>query len=274
MVKFKKLQARIITALVGCPVIVTAVYHGGVPFLIMVVLLATLCLSEFLQLIHGKNKEAHQLDIFVYTISLVLIVSTSMVETKWLWNLFPVKILAGTIIIFFLIELFTEKIYFKGISFIDNLRGIFYVGFMFSFFILIREMPCHGLGYTIFLIFSVWTNDTFAYFIGLMFGKHKLNKKISPKKSVEGSWGGFIATIIFALIFARYLSFNPWQAVFMGATLSLLAQGGDLLESLVKRAANRKNSSEVLPGHGGFLDRMDSFILAGPVYYFIILYFC
>ncbi|MFC1516948.1 phosphatidate cytidylyltransferase [Candidatus Margulisiibacteriota bacterium] len=273
MTKYRKLQARILTAIVGCPVIVAAVYFGDVPFLTMIMLLAILCLNEFLPLLRGNNKEAHRFDILVYVASLVLILSAHSGEAPWIWDALWVKITIATGILYFLWELFSEKVYFKEHHIMDSLRSIFYIGFFFPFFVLIRGLPEHGLGYTIFLTFAIWVNDSFAYFIGLTLGRHKLNPKISPKKSLEGAWGGFLATLIYAYFIGPYVGFSSQQALFVGAVLSLLAQGGDLLESLYKRTANTKDASTVLPGHGGFLDRMDSFILTGPVYYFLLIHY-
>lgn len=273
MAEYSKLKARILTALVGCPIIIAAVYFGGTPFLIIITMLAILCITEFLNLAFELNTKNHRYDLVVYLLSSALIGSAYMQETRWIWSVVFVQVLAIVFIIYFLAELFFERIYIKGDVISGNFRAVAYIGFFLPFFILIRELPLHGLGYTIFLIFTIWVNDTAAYFIGKQFGKHKLNLKLSPKKSVEGSWGGFFAAILFAYLFGSYLGFTTVQAVIIGAVLSLLAQGGDLLESLFKRQANSKDSGSVLPGHGGFLDRMDSFILAGPVYYFLIIHF-
>ncbi len=268
-----KLQARILTALIAVPIIVAAVYFGEVPFLITMVLVAVFCLNEFLEMTRGSDKQAHHFDFFVQMGSLALIVSAYMQETRVFWTLMPVKIFSLALILYFLSQLFFERVYFKGSPIFDSLRGLFYIGYFFAFFILIRELPEHGLGYTVFMTFAVWFNDTFAYFIGLKFGRHRLNLKLSPKKSVEGAWGGFIFTIIFSLLFGHYLGFTHKQAVIAGAVICLMAQGGDLLESLFKRVSNAKDSSNLLPGHGGFLDRADSFILTAPVYYFLVLHF-
>ncbi len=267
-----KLQARLLTALIAGPIVFGAAYMGDVPFLITVVMVAILCLTEFLEMTRGKDKEAHRYDFFVYTISLALIVSAFMAETKALWQLMPVKIFSVLMIVFFLSQLFAEKVYFKGIALFDNIRAIVYIGFFLSFWVLVRDLPVHGLGYTVFVVLAVWCNDIFAYFIGLKFGKHRLNVKLSPKKSVEGAWGGFFGTLLFAFLFGHLLGFTRDQALVMGALVSVLAQGGDLLESLFKRSSNVKDSSNLLPGHGGLLDRADSFILAVPVYYFILIH--
>jgi phosphatidate cytidylyltransferase len=272
ILKDKKLFPRIITALIAAPIIVYATYLGQVAFLLLVLILAILCLSEIFKMTYKKSKYSFY-EITSYIITSVLILSAYFPNTNWVWNTPAVKILTIIFIIYFLGELLFEKIFVNGQMFLNNLRNTIYIGYFFSFFILMRNLPEHGLGYAIFLTFAIWSNDTFAYFIGLSFGKHKLNPKISPKKSIEGAIGGFAATLIFAYLFGPKLNLALSQSLFIGAAISLLAQSGDLLESLYKRTAQAKDSSNLLPGHGGFLDRMDSFILTGPLYYLLIVSF-
>jgi len=118
----------------------------------------------------------------------------------------------------------------------------------------------------ILVMVAMWTCDTFAYIFGRLFGKHKLAPQISPKKTWEGAIGGTIFTIALIvwlgpLVFHTGLIAN----IFLGILLSISGQTGDLLESAIKRWAGAKDSSQVFPGHGGVLDRLDSLFLAGPL---------
>ncbi len=117
-------------------------------------------------------------------------------------------------------------------------------------------------------------NDTFAYFTGMAIGKHKIWEKVSPKKSVEGSIGGFIATIICTVLFCWHFGQasqgnNVILYAILGGVLSIMAQMGDFFESALKRHTNIKDSSNIFPGHGGVLDRMDSVLFVVPTYLFI-----
>lgn len=123
----------------------------------------------------------------------------------------------------------------------------------------------------------IWINDTFAYLVGVRFGKHRLYPRLSPKKSIEGSIGGALFSLIGAIIFSSTvggLSMLEW----LGFALVIVVFGtlGDLLESALKRAAGVKDSGSLLPGHGGFLDRFDSMLLAAPMVYlyFMLITIC
>ena len=126
-----------------------------------------------------------------------------------------------------------------------------------------------------FCLATILMGDTGAYFIGTRFGKHKLIPKVSPKKSVEGSIGGLIFSGLTAFLLNYFfeLPFPAWYAILMGICMGIAGQIGDLLESAFKRAGGYKDSGNLLPGHGGFLDRIDSLILGIPVaFLFFSLY--
>lgn len=116
--------------------------------------------------------------------------------------------------------------------------------------------------------------DTSAYYIGSLFGRHKLAPQTSPKKSVEGAVASFLGSIMYAvlckIIFLDYLSMV--EAIVAAVFISIAAQMGDLFESIIKRNVNVKDSSNILIGHGGVLDRIDSLTLASPLFYFLLLY--
>ena len=130
-----------------------------------------------------------------------------------------------------------------------------------------------GPVYIFFLVVVIVFGDTGAYFVGKFWGKRKMAPKASPRKTWEGSLGGISCAVLGGLIFHLVLIRNNplWIMLALAFSLHVVAQIGDLLESLFKRAAGKKDSSNVLGGHGGFLDRVDSFILAAPYFYFILL---
>jgi phosphatidate cytidylyltransferase len=154
--------------------------------------------------------------------------------------------------------------------------GLIYVPLLFSFLILIRELPHQanidyrtGGIWIIFILLCVWLSDTLAYFIGTPWGKHKLSPQISPGKSVEGFFAG-IAGAALAAIFSYhlFLDFVPLANLFiLSLIIGLVGQVGDLVESSFKREANLKDSSGILPGHGGILDRFDSLLFVAPAVY-------
>ncbi len=122
-----------------------------------------------------------------------------------------------------------------------------------------------GVAWALMLILVVWGYDTGAYLTGRMIGRRRLVEHISPSKTVEGLVGGLVLATIGAGIGAALVGLEPWHPLIIGPLVGLVAQAGDLAESLLKRAAGRKESGFLVPGHGGILDRLDSFLFAAPV---------
>lgn len=122
-----------------------------------------------------------------------------------------------------------------------------------------------GAAWALMLVLVVWGYDTGAYASGRWLGRRHLLESISPSKTVEGVLGGLIAATLAAGIGAWLVGLPPWQPLVIGPLVGLAAQAGDLAESMLKRAAGRKDSGALIPGHGGILDRLDSFLFAAPV---------
>ena len=122
----------------------------------------------------------------------------------------------------------------------------------------------------LFMFLLVWSFDSFAYIVGINFGKNKIMPSISPKKSWEGFFGGFICTMMLSQIFANYLNISELNIMLTSALVPLSASLGDFIISYYKRIAKVKDSGKLIPGHGGILDRMDAFLLTIPVFYILI----
>ncbi len=159
-----------------------------------------------------------------------------------------------------------------------ELLGVVYLVCTLGFLLPIVRFGEFGREFLLLLFFLVFAGDTFAYFVGTFFGKHRLAKNISPKKSLEGSVGAVLGSGVFAWIWFEGFYTGPksselvlglWVLV---PVVSILAQLGDLFESLLKRSGARKDSGQLLPGHGGFLDRIDGLTFSAPAFYFYIRY--
>lgn len=128
--------------------------------------------------------------------------------------------------------------------------------------------------YMLAIFFILWANDTFAYLTGIKFGKHKLIPRLSPKKSIEGLLGGIIGSLLVGYVLSLFwtlLSLPQW--IIFAAIVSAAGTVGDLFESSLKRSAGIKDSGNLIPGHGGVLDRLDSFLIAVPFVYFYLFFF-
>lgn len=150
----------------------------------------------------------------------------------------------------------------------SSIFGLVYLAFLPTYLVAIR-LTAFGKQWIMLFLFIVWANDVGAYFAGIRFGKRKLFPHISPKKTWEGAFGGMFASIlvglIFKAVFFRQLSWGG--AVAIPVILGVVSPVGDLAESFLKRAFDKKDSSTILPGHGGFLDRFDSVVFSLPVMY-------
>lgn len=149
--------------------------------------------------------------------------------------------------------------------------GVFYVGWLLSYLVLIRTLP-NGDRYIIILLLAVWCGDVAAYYCGSAFGTHKLAPRISPGKTVEGAVACVVGAVAGSLL-ARWWflpSFPIGGACAVGLLAGTIGQVGDVSESVLKRRAGVKDSSALIPGHGGVLDRVDSILFTGPVVYYLV----
>lgn len=183
------------------------------------------------------------------------------------------------VLVFFVYALIKYERYFLIVPL--GIFTLFYLGFLPSHLLFLKiwtkmqNFSFWKAGFiTLFPVAFTWINDTAAYLAGSAIGKHKLASQISPKKTIEGFVSSIIVSIVFTLIYLTKLfsNINIWLAIVVGLILSIAAQLGDLVESGFKRAAALKDSSQIIPGHGGFLDRIDSLLFTIPMFYYILIY--
>lgn len=175
------------------------------------------------------------------------------------------------LIALFLIQ-FTRKESRNAVMLIAlTLFGIFYIGWFFTFLVKIRFLE-DGHKLVAYLLLVTKAGDIGAYLVGSKFGRHALIPRISPKKSVEGALGGFLFSVVFALISRSYLGWMSFSVIMLGGVLiGIFAQLGDLAESVIKRDYQAKDSSPFLPGLGGILDVIDSILFTAPIFYIYLV---
>ncbi len=260
---------RVLVSIVAIPLILAASYVGSFIFFSFVLAIALTSYYEFTML--AKNKDANT-NIWIGFAALIFLLVN---QYNYIFETYSFLLIL--IIIISIIELFRNR-NSAIINIGSTLLGIFYIGLFASSLIGIREFyPAIGDfytrgGYLIISIFvSIWICDSAAFFGGTTLGKHKLFPRVSPNKSWEGAIFGFIfAVITMILLKFLILDFLPWETIIaFGIIIGTVGQIGDLIESLIKRDAGVKDSSNLIPGHGGVFDRFDSILFTAPV---ILLY--
>lgn len=185
--------------------------------------------------------------------------------------------LIGYIFISMILMVFTHK---KS-TFSENsaaFMGTLYISIFFMHMLLIRQLEMGKILIWV-LFICAWSTDTFAYFAGRFFGKHKLCPNVSPKKTVEGAIGGILGSVVCTFLYVYIISkvnnfgANYMYALILSIVASVFSQLGDLSASCIKRDNNAKDYGHLIPGHGGILDRFDSCLLIAPLVYYILLYF-
>jgi phosphatidate cytidylyltransferase len=269
------LTRRIVTSVLFLPVLVYIAGEGGIYYLILIEMGIGIGTYEFFGMLEARKLAPyktlgtfcalllgltayHQSSLFTYLILTILLLALSISELSRCKNEQAINNISATIF------------------------GAMYVGWLMSHLVLLRELPfamdqpySSGTGYALLPFVLTWSCDSVAYFFGTKFGKHKLMPRISPGKSWEGAVAGGCAAVIAAFVYQQwYAHFLSWfDCVVLGAFTGVLAQVGDLVESLLKRDAEVKDVSATIPGHGGVLDRFDSLLFTAPMMYYYLRFF-
>ena len=257
------MKTRIIAGLALVPLLLLVIL-GGLPLYIGEFVIIVIAINEFYKAF--KIKEINPIFILGYIFAFYLFIK----------NCFGLGMNYTYIVMFvlFVCSIIPMLQCKKNImDIIVTFFGIFYVEILLDFIVLImNNFPDgHKLVWLVFII--AFMTDTFAYFSGYLFGKHKLIPNVSPKKTIEGSIGGILGSTICCLIFGHILNLNMVLMLILGSIGSIIAQIGDLFASSIKRYVGIKDYGNLIPGHGGILDRFDSVILVTPFVYSAIIFF-
>ena len=258
------LRQRLITAAIGLPVFLLITWFGNPWFIAAVAIVATLGSLEFFRITISPKIEP--LTYFAIIVTVILSISP-LYSTLTKSIVFVCFIIVSLSWLLFLPN--KEGSFLKWVWL---LGGTVYLGWMLSYWGELRSLA-NGREWTYLSIFIIMASDTSAYFIGKAWGKHRMAPSISPKKTWEGAIAGLVASIVVAigLGIVLSLSMNYLFLLGFGICIGFLAQIGDLVESLFKRNNGVKDSGTLLPGHGGILDRIGSFVLTGAAAVFLIM---
>jgi len=275
------LRKRVLTALWGIPLLIAAIwFEQPLPwFTVLIAIWGILAFREFYRLVSGSKKLPPPY--FELTLTLLFIISRNAELLDVIEPNFSVILIMPMLLVLSLEPLLWRWLFphwYKGMSFFRVVlitAGILYAGWLLGHLVALRGLD-DGRNWVFFALFVTFASDTAAFFIGRALGRHKLAPAISPGKTWEGAIGGILGAIIVSLFFTLNtplaLPLSWGQAILLGVLVSIFGQLGDLAESLFKRYTGVKDSGSVLPGHGGFLDRMDSVVFAGAVVYYYVVW--
>ncbi|MFZ5634817.1 MAG: phosphatidate cytidylyltransferase [Bacillota bacterium] len=258
------LYKRVLSALVGIPVLLAAVWYGSWAHFALTLVIMVLALFELNNIFFRMDLEPS----FPAMTAGVLVLGVSAyrggAEALGL-------VVTPVVVLLLLVGVVRYPALMPG-DVLAGLGGTLYIG-LFIYFYLIRTLS-GGLAWILVMLVGTWAGDTAAYIVGKKMGRRKLAPKLSPGKTVEGALGGIGGSVLGSVLI--YLFYRPaplYAVVVLGVLVGLFGLLGDLFESSLKRTAGIKDTSRIIPGHGGVLDRFDSMIFTAPaVYYFIIMF--
>jgi phosphatidate cytidylyltransferase len=261
------LRTRLLTALIGLLIIIFFVWKGGMIFAGFVILIILLSIFEFYTLFRINLFRTLGILAIVFGAILGLI---GRMESAAIYN----ACLTLTILVAISLQLIDKEPKEALSSGSLAIFGLIYTSWLFSHFIILRQLP-NGISYVFSVLAITWMGNTAAYFVGVNFGKKKLLPRITPNKTMEGAVAEVLAAIIVSTLarwgFNNGISFT--HSLALGLLLGICSIMGDLTESMLKRAANVKDASKFVPGHGGILDRIDSLLFTAPAYYYYLKIF-
>ena len=264
------LKTRALSALLLVPILGIALWIGLPAIAVVLVVVAAIGGTEVFRLLKGAGYPSLALFGTALAIAFVLEAAVHPVGDKGVLLVAVGVVLAG-------VGAFSRIDPRDGlVAWFTTVFGAVYVG-LIGFILQVGSMgppiPSGAVlepigaerGWILLLVLGVWSYDTGAYLVGRQIGRHKFLVHISPSKSLEGLAGGLVATTLVTMLLLAGLGQNALGGLVLGPLLGLTAQAGDLAESMLKRASGAKDSGTLIPGHGGILDRIDSFLFAGPV---------
>jgi len=268
------LVKRLLVAIVLLPVGMAAILAGGWYLTALVAIFMGLAAWEYVALFHaGGLRPAGFLVVGGSLLIVILRNVNGFDSAPWVISLLILLSMTYHLVAY---ERGRDQ---AGTDFAVTLGGIFYIGWFGAYFLSVRSLP-EGKWWILIVLPAVWFADTGAYFIGKRFGRHLLSPRLSPKKTWEGYLGGLVSGVILTALFAALWrlgagpnsAITPLRGALVGLVMGIFPTLGDLGESMIKRQMGVKDSGNLLPGHGGAFDRIDSWLWAVVMGYYMILW--
>jgi len=248
------MKQRILTGILGGTFFLFVLWLGGIVFNISILILTIFAFKEITSFINVK---------FYSIISLIGILYIVLIN----FQSFNFEIIFSLFLIIGLIIIITSKNKVNYITFSFVIISASYLSLGFNYFLILRNT--NGFLYSLYIIVAIWAADSVAYFSGKYFGQHKLWPSISPNKTIEGAFGGFLGTTAVTVMLSSLVNISISKAFLLGFIIFMASLIGDLAESAIKRSFTIKDSGDILPGHGGILDRFDSLLYVSIVIYIL-----
>ena len=262
---------RWITGLIALPFLIYIIYRGGILFALLISAAGLISLWEYFRIVyHAESKtQFNPITLWGYAICLAIIWTTHAAGMQLNMWILAINLVFGAF--FSLFQFKSDSGVLEIIR--KQVQGIIYIPLLLSFLIVIRAAPA-GMVWIACILAVIFAGDISAFYVGSYLGRHKLCPAVSPGKTIEGSIGGLAGNLVVgSLVKHLFLPELSWgTSILFFLALGAAGQAGDLFESELKRFSSVKDSSGVLPGHGGFLDRIDALLFASPVAFIFIAY--
>jgi phosphatidate cytidylyltransferase len=266
------LSTRVTTAVVGFALLSLIVWLGAPAMVPALILLTGFGLYEYVRMLDGNDIDVRRISLGVFGVALIIASLPMWPQAPWpggSWREAVLTVAVGYLLVMEVInpgERPLERVVY-------SVFGLLYVPWLLGYFLMLRYTPDadKGLLYFALPLLATFAADIGGFFSGYYFGKRKLAPEVSPGKTVEGAIGGLLLSFLVVLAMTQLAQiWTPFVALLYSVLVASASQLGDLSESLIKRALHTKDSGTSLPGHGGFLDRLDSLLFAVPATYLFL----
>lgn len=268
----ESLSTRVLTSVVGFALLSLVVWIGWWAMLPALVFVSVMCLFEYIRMLDKNDIDVRRISLGVFAAAIIVASLPQWPQVPWIggsWREVVLTIAIGAMLVLEVIrpgERPLERVVY-------SIFGLLYIPWLLGYFLMLRYTPDgeHGLLYFALPLLATFAADIGGFFAGHFFGRRKLAPEVSPGKTVEGAIGGLAFGFVVVLVMTQLAQiWSPFDAFLYSILVASASQLGDLAESLIKRALKTKDSGTSLPGHGGFLDRIDSLLFAVPATYLFL----